>query len=143
MLDQKIIRHSSLITRLSVGEDVVEFNWLNLFLILLLAWVAGSIVSRFGYPSVLGELAAGMVFGPPLLGVIHSDAGIAILGRVGVMLMLLFIGTQINPNDLVRATRVALLPAVGGFLVPFGLGYLATTLLFGGNFGAGLVVGTV
>ena len=121
----------------------MDFNWLNLFLILLLAWVLGLIVSRLGYPSVLGELAAGIIFGPPVMGVVHGDTGTAILGRIGVMMMLLFIGTQINPNDLVRAARVSLLPAVGGFLVPFALGYLATTQLFGGNFSAGLVVGTV
>src|SRR5689334_17168296 len=100
-------------------------------------------ITRLGYPSVLGELAAGMIFGPPLLGIIHSDPVVTVLGRVGVMMMLLFVGTQINPNDLLRAARISFLPAVGGFIVPFALGYLVVTQVFGDSSNVGLVVGTV
>src|SRR5262245_42474975 len=75
-------------------ERAMEFNWLNLFLVLAVAWLSGSLLSRIGYPPVLGELAAGAIFGPPLLGIVHADQVTAILGRVGVLLMLVFVGTQ-------------------------------------------------
>ena len=45
----------------------MEFSILNLLLVLLVAWLAGLLASRLGYPSVLGELLAGIILGPPLL----------------------------------------------------------------------------
>jgi hypothetical protein len=48
--------------------------WLNLFLVVLGSWFAGALVMRLGYPHVLGEVLAGIIFGPPLLGWIRGDA---------------------------------------------------------------------
>jgi Kef-type K+ transport system membrane component KefB len=121
----------------------MDFSWLNLFLVLLVAWVAGAGVSRLGYPSVLGELTAGILFGPPILGLIHGDAGITLLGRLGILMMVLFIGTQVHPSDLLKAARGAALPALGGFAVPFLLGYLLLTRGFGANPTVGLLAGVV
>jgi Kef-type K+ transport system membrane component KefB len=69
----------------------MEFSWLNLFLVVLVSWFAGALVMRLSYPHVLGELLAGIIFGPPLLGWIRADAGIVLLGRVGILMMVLFI----------------------------------------------------
>ncbi len=121
---------------------LMTFSFLNLLLILLIAWVAGLIVTRLGYPAVLGELAAGIVFGPPLLGWIHGDEGIALLGRLGVLLMMLYVGMRVDLTDLLRSAAAALLITLGGFLVPFGLGYLVN-LGLGGDANTGLVLGTV
>ena len=38
----------------------------NLFAVLLIAWIGGVAAKRIGYPAILGELIAGVVFGPPL-----------------------------------------------------------------------------
>lgn len=120
----------------------MEFSFLNMLLILLVGWLAGRIVTRLGYPSVLGELAAGIIFGPPLLNMIHGDAGITLLGRIGILMMMLFIGTRVSPRDLVKASGAALWATLGGFLLPFILGLLAI-LAFRGTTNAGLMVGTV
>ena len=121
----------------------MEINWLNLFLVVLVSWFSGALVMRLGYPHVIGELLAGIIFGPPLLGLVHGDAAITLLGRMGILMMVLFIGTRVDPKDLLRSAGGAILPTVGGFLVPFVLGYFAATMLLGGNTNAGLLVGTV
>lgn len=121
----------------------MEINWLNLFLIVLVSWFSGALVMKLGYPHVIGELLAGIIFGPPLLGLVHGDAAITLLGRMGILMMVLFIGTRVDPKDLLRSAGGAILPTVGGFLVPFVLGYFAATMLLGGNTNAGLLVGTV
>jgi len=121
----------------------MEINWLNLFLIVLLAWFSGALVMRLGYPHVIGELLAGIIFGPPLLGLVHGDPAVTVLGRMGILMMVLFIGTRVDPKDLLKSAGGAILPTVGGFLVPFVLGYFAVTMLLGGNTNAGLLVGTV
>ncbi|MFH0794236.1 MAG: cation:proton antiporter, partial [bacterium] len=45
----------------------MEFSLVNLLLVLFVAWIAGAMAQRFGYPSVLGELTAGILFGPAML----------------------------------------------------------------------------
>ena len=42
-----------------------DFTFINLLLVLLFAWASGAAAQRFGFPAILGELMAGIVFGPP------------------------------------------------------------------------------
>jgi Kef-type K+ transport system membrane component KefB len=121
----------------------MDFTWANLFLVLLAAWVAGTAVSKLGFPSVLGELGVGILLGPPLLGLIHGDSGITVLGRVGILMMILYIGTRVDPRELIKSAASAVLPTIGGFFVPFILGTLAMMTLFDASLPTGLLVGTV
>jgi len=57
--------------------------------VLLAAWLAGNLASRLGYPSIFGELMAGIILGPPLLGLLHSSGGLEVLAEIGVLLMML------------------------------------------------------
>ncbi len=102
----------------------MEFSLVNLLLVLTIAWLGGALAGRLGYPSILGEIFAGIVFGPPLLGVIHSNAGLAALSEVGVFLMMVYIGMEVDPRALKRVGPTAMLTAVGGYLVPFAGGVL-------------------
>ena len=43
----------------------------SLLLLLLFSRVLGEIASRFGQPSMLGEIAAGIILGPSCLGYVH------------------------------------------------------------------------
>ncbi|MFO7946259.1 MAG: cation:proton antiporter [Armatimonadota bacterium] len=112
----------------------------NMLLVLLAAWVAGQIANRIGYPAVLGELIAGLLLGPPLLGWIHGSEALAVLAEVGVLLMLLYIGMEVHPQELFKASWPGLLAAFGGFVTPFALGYLVI-MWFGGDAMAGLFIG--
>ena len=105
----------------------MDFPLLDLFLILLAAFVGGRLAVRLGYPSVLGELAAGIILGPPLLGLLSGGEAIAVLAEVGVLLMMLFIGMEIDPRELGKASTGGILAALGGFIVPFALGFWVIT----------------
>jgi len=113
---------------------------LNLVLVLFAAWVAGSVVSRLGYPAVLGEIGVGILLGPPALGLLQPSEGLQVLAEVGVILMMLYIGLEIDPRELGKASRVGVMAAVGGFVVPFAFGY-AAVLLMGGNHWEAVFVG--
>ena len=108
--------------------------------VLVAAWVAGWIATRIGYPAVLGELIAGILLGPPLLGLLTEGAGLDALGELGVVLMMLWIGTEIDVANLRKASRAGLLAAIGGFVVPF-VGGLFAMRLFGYDWTAGVFVG--
>jgi len=100
----------------------LELSILNLLLVLFVAWIGGQIAARLGYPSVLGELIAGIIFGPPLLGILYGSEAINVLAELGVLMMMLYIGMEIDPRELGKASKGGVLAALGGFIVPFALG---------------------
>jgi Kef-type K+ transport system membrane component KefB len=118
----------------------MELSLLNLVLVLLAAWLGGNLATRFGYPSVLGELVAGILLGPPLLGFLEPNEATKVLAQVGVLLMMLYVGLEINFSDVKRASWPGFLAAIGGFIVPAVMGY-ALSHAFGFDFIASLFIG--
>ena len=115
----------------------------DLFLVIVLAWAAGALVGRLGYPPVLGELAAGVLVGPPVLGWVGPSDALTTLATVGVILLMLLAGLRADPRDVARHAPSALLPALAGLAVPAALGYLVVTQVAGGSPEAGLMVGVI
>ncbi|WP_051935807.1 cation:proton antiporter [Salegentibacter sp. Hel_I_6] len=109
-----------------------ELNILNLLIILFSAWIGGSAAKKLGYPAILGELIIGIILGPALLGLLETSEMINVLAEVGIILLMVYIGMEINFRDLGKASWPGLLAAVGGFIVPFVLGYY-TIIYFGGT----------
>jgi Kef-type K+ transport system membrane component KefB len=57
----------------------MEFSLLNLLIVLFAGWLSGLLAARLGYPSILEELLAGVVLGPPLLGLLHGSEALMVL----------------------------------------------------------------
>lgn len=90
----------------------------------------GELAQRFGQPSVLGELIAGVVLGGSVLGLVNpADPVIAAMADIGVIVLLFAIGLDTELASLVRVGTTATVVAVAGVAIPFGLGYGAATLL--------------
>ncbi|NJW54683.1 cation:proton antiporter, partial [Salinimicrobium oceani] len=100
-----------------------EFNIFNLLIILTGAWVGGAAAKKLGYPAILGELVIGIILGPAILGLLETSEMINVLAEVGIILLMVYIGMEINFRDLGKASWPGLLAAIGGFVVPFALGY--------------------
>ncbi|MGD2059754.1 MAG: cation:proton antiporter [Acidimicrobiia bacterium] len=113
---------------------------LMLALVLGAALLGGRVAARFGYPAILGEIAAGIIFGPPLIGILQRNESIDILGEFGILLMMLYIGMHLDLTELRRASVPGLLAATGGFLVPTAAG-MALMLAVGRSFLEALFVG--
>ena len=90
----------------------------------------GEIAQRAGQPSVLGELIAGIVLGGSVLGILDpTDAVIAALAELGVLVLLFEIGLHTDLQALVKVGRSAALVGVVGLTLPFVFGYAAATAL--------------
>jgi Kef-type K+ transport system membrane component KefB len=113
---------------------------INLLLILVAAWIMGGLFSRYGLPFVLGELLAGVILGPPLLGLIEPSPAIELLAELGILFVMFHTGMELDPKELLEHIWPALSVALGGFILPFVLGYV-TTRIFGGTFLQSLFVG--
>jgi Kef-type K+ transport system membrane component KefB len=113
---------------------------INLMFILVAALVMGNIFSRFGQPFLLGQLLAGLLLGPAFLGLIGPSEGIDLLADFGIFFVMFHSGMETDPKLLLAKLKHSLIVAVGGFVLPFALGYFATRI-FGGTVFQALFVG--
>lgn len=98
---------------------------------MLSARLLGELAVRLGIPSVIGELAAGVILGPSLLGCLEATEVIRLLAEVGVIMLLIEVGLETDVRRLVATGKESVIVAIGGFLAPFGLGFSAAYWLFG------------
>lgn len=105
--------------------------FLFLAIILIAARLLSETVARFGIPSVIGELLAGLLIGPSLLGWVSPDTTMKLLAEIGIILLLFEVGMDTNLSRLVRSGSKPYIVAVAGFALPFGLGYAVSAWLFG------------
>lgn len=96
---------------------------LGLVLIWLAAKVAGEGIERIGQTAVLGELLAGVVIGPGVLGLVHESDVIHALAELGVLILLFEVGLESDLEELLKAGPQATLVAVVGVVLPFAAGF--------------------
>jgi Kef-type K+ transport system membrane component KefB len=119
---------------------ITEHLIVNLILILTVAWFLGRVFARFGLPVVLGELLAGIILGPPLLGIISTSEPIELLAEFGIFFLMFYAGLEMDPKEAVEHIWPSTAVAIGGFVLPFVFGFFACRL-FGGTLFQSLFVG--
>jgi len=105
--------------------------FLILVAILLTARLFGELASRMQIPPVIGELLAGVVLGPSLLGWIEPTDIIRLLAEIGIIMLLFEVGLGTNVRRLISTGKKSLIVAVMGFILPFILGFVFCRWLLG------------
>ena len=112
-------------------------------MILVAARLCGLLLARFGQPPVIGEMAAGVLLGPVVLGAALPGAhaalfpadsmqGLSALSTLGLVLFMFVIGAELRAPGGARA-QVQAATRVAGWsaLLPFALALLVAPLLHG------------
>ena len=102
------------------GSDIL----LSLFIVFVAAQIGAELVQRVKLPGVVGEIAAGCIVGPSLLGWAQPAEALDVLAEIGVVLLLFSVGLETRLDEMKRVGRSALLVGVLGVIVPFALGSL-------------------
>jgi Kef-type K+ transport system membrane component KefB len=98
----------------------------NLLLLLVIARVLGEIMERFKQPAMIGEIIAGVILGPALLNFIHRTEELKVISDLGVFLLVILAGLEINFDDILKSIRgrsiiisllAFFLPILSGFMV--------------------------
>lgn len=111
------------------NEHVLSRLFWVLPIILLAGKFSAELFERIGQPAVLGELIAGALLGPSLLGIIPTAPDdpiteiIRIFAEIGVVVLLFEIGLETDLRQLFRVGRSAATVAVVGVATPFLLGF--------------------
>jgi Kef-type K+ transport system membrane component KefB len=87
------------------------------------AKLMGEIFSRLRQPALVGEILAGAIIGPSVLGWIAPNDTLNALSDLGVMFLLFDVGLQVKAHELLRVGGIATLVAILGVIVPFFAGW--------------------
>jgi Kef-type K+ transport system membrane component KefB len=96
---------------------------LALFIVYVAALVGAEIAQRLGVPAVVGEIAAGVLVGPGLLGWVHVSEPLEVLAEIGAVLLLFAVGLETRLGDLKKVGKSATMVGILGVILPFVLGY--------------------
>lgn len=106
----------------------------DLLIILVAAKVAEELAGRVGIPGVVAEIAAGVLIGSSVLGWVGEGEVLTALGELGVIVLLLEVGLEMDARELRAVGRSAATVAVIGVVAPFAGGWaVATALGHGGH----------
>ena len=103
----------------------------QLLLVLLAARLCGRLATALHQPSSIGEILAGVLlalllaglpFELPLLEGLQQSEAVETVGEIGIFLLLLYTGLEMEPKEIAGHSREAALVAAGGMLLPLALG---------------------
>jgi Kef-type K+ transport system membrane component KefB len=114
---------------------------IQLLVIVLATQAVGSLATLLGQPAVIGEIAAGLLLGPSLLGQLWPGGFaflfpetsldiLRLLSQVGVILFMFSVGLDVDVAHLRQRAPIAIAVSHFSIVVPFVLGVVAALALF-------------
>ncbi|MDI1242923.1 MAG: cation:proton antiporter [bacterium] len=113
---------------------------LSLFLILAAAKIMAEVFERLKQPAVVGEILAGVIIGPSLLGWVEPSELLGIIAEIGVIFLLFMVGLETKPQDIIRVGKRAFLVGTLGVIFPFVAGY-GIAMWWDGSFVEAMFIG--
>lgn len=115
--------------------------FVQLLVIIAAARLLGHAFTRIGLPAVVGEMAAGILLGPSLLGHLapavfafvfppDSLGALKLFSQIGICLFMFAVGMELKAEHLRHKVHAAVAVSHASILVPFLLGVLLATILF-------------
>ena len=122
-------------------HGIIEFI-LQVGIILVIGEILGIISQKLKMPKVLGFLLSGIVIGPSLLGLVHESEPIQVMAQIGVIFLMFMAGVETDIEKFKTAGVSSFVIAVGGIIIPFLFGAVAT-YMFTGNMTESIFVGVI
>jgi len=121
--------------------DPLSRLFLQLLIIIAISRVVGKLFTLMGQPAVVGEMAAGILLGPSLFGLLAPETfqfvfpatslgTLKLLSQVGVCLFMFAVGMELNVGHVRNKAQTAVLVSHASIVVPYVLGVLLAYFLF-------------
>lgn len=113
----------------------------QVLIILVVARSVAWVFMKIGQPTVMGEIIAGIILGPSVLGLFfphifesifpsESLYNISLLSQFGLILFMFVIGMELDISEIKKHLRKTLIISHAGIVIPFVLGAIAAVFLF-------------
>ncbi len=93
-----------------------------MLVIFVAAKAMAEIAERLGQPGIVGEILAGVLIGPSVLGWLQPSEFLSALSDLGAMFLLFRVGLEVRSSELMKVGGTATLVAFSGVIVPFVMG---------------------
>lgn len=103
----------------------------DLAIIIFAAKVMGLLAKKLKAPQVVGEILAGLLLGPSLLGFVEQTDFLLKMAEIGVILLMFSAGLGTDLKDLLKTGPIAVLIAIVGVFVPLVGGFLLYSAFYG------------
>ena len=112
-----------------------------LLILMVVIWCAGRLAHYVKIPSILGEIVAGILIGPMVLGLLPESDVITVLAELGIFFIMFHSGLSSDFHELLKSSKLSFALALGaissllllGIGVTYYLGYPFVTCLFLGT----------
>ena len=101
----------------------------QLFVLLAATKIGDELFKRLGQPPLVGEILAGVIVGPALLGWYAISPETELFSQIGAVLLLFEVGVHTRVGDLIRVGGTALTVAILGVALPFLGGFAVASAL--------------
>lgn len=103
----------------------------DLAIIIIAAKLCGILARKLKAPQVVGEIIAGLIIGPSILGWVNQSDFLIQMAEIGVILLMFSAGLETDLKDLVKTGPIAALIACAGVFIPLIFGALYYMLYYG------------
>ena len=120
--------------------EITAYVFLDLAVIMVVARLMGRLAVKVGQPAVMGEIVAGILLGPTLLGALPGDLDellfppdvrpfLQVLAQLGLVLFMFLVGLEVDLSFIRGREKIAVSVSAASIVLPFSLGALLATLL--------------
>ena len=103
----------------------------DLAIIVIAAKVFGIVARKLRAPQVVGEIIAGLIIGPSVLGFVEQTDFLLQMAEIGVILLMFSAGLETDLKELVKTGPIATLIACAGVFIPLVCGAALYMLYYG------------
>lgn len=112
----------------------------DLFVVLLAAKLGDEVFKRIGQPAIVGEILAGVLVGPSVLGLVEPGEVLEVFSELGLVFLLFWVGLETRLSEMRAVGRIAVAVASAGVVLPF-LGGIGLGIALGESAETGLFLG--
>ena len=105
-----------------------EDLFVSVIIILVAARVLGELFQRIKQPPLIGEILAGVIIGPSVFAIVQFSPDLRVLSDLAVFFLMLLAGLEMDPREIRRAGRYAIVISLIAFAVPMASGTVVAQL---------------
>src|SRR5688500_2229620 len=92
----------------------------SFLLLIFVSRILGNLSKRLGQPEIMGEMLAGILLGPAVLGLVHPNPALSGISELAVFLIILSAGLEMSYEDIMKSLKGdGLIIALLSFVIPF------------------------
>ncbi|UJR28167.1 hypothetical protein I4U23_009421 [Adineta vaga] len=145
--DYNIVRIATSSPRRSIYPRHLPFATflMQVFITLVVCKILAKLLSYIRQPQVIGQIIAGIIFGPSVLGNIPAWTNVVwpesslktfqLIANLGLIFFMFFLGLELDLDQIKRSWKITIPVAIASVIIPVGLGCAVSLWLYEDNEG--------